>query len=85
MDSFTEITYSMLEYNLMHLRQVIFEVTDACNLQCKYCAYSDLYEGYDTRKILNFLFIRAKLIDIYIIFGVEVLCRESVFCYLYFL
>lgn len=66
MDSFTEITYSMLEYNLMHLRQVIFEVTDACNLQCKYCAYSDLYEGYDTRENIKFPFHRAKLVVDYL-------------------
>lgn len=66
MDSFSEITYSMVEYNLMHLRQVIFEVTDACNLKCKYCAYSDLYEGYDTRENIKFPFHRAKLVVDYL-------------------
>lgn len=40
----------MLIYNLSHLPQLVFEVTDACNLKCKYCAFSDLYVGYDERK-----------------------------------
>lgn len=36
--------------NIRNLTQVTFEVTDACNLQCKYCGYGELYEGYDTRE-----------------------------------
>lgn len=47
-------------FNLKHLPQIIFEVTDACNLRCKYCGYADLYEGYDKREDLRFPFIRAK-------------------------
>lgn len=66
MDSFAEITESMVEYNLVHLRQIIFEVTDACNLQCKYCAYSDLYEGYDARENIKFPLHRAKLVVDYL-------------------
>lgn len=66
MESFTNINSSIIEYNLMHLRQVIFEVTDACNLQCKYCAYSDLYEGYDARENIMFPFHRAKLVVDYL-------------------
>lgn len=31
--------------NLINLKQLIFEVTDTCNLRCKYCSYSELYEG----------------------------------------
>lgn len=34
---------------LANLPQLVFEVTDACNLRCKYCAYGDLYEDYDKR------------------------------------
>lgn len=29
--------------------QVVFEVTDACNLQCRYCLYGDLYTDYGKR------------------------------------
>lgn len=53
-------------YNLKHLSHLVFEVTDACNLRCKYCGYADLYEGYDKRENLMFPFIRAKYIIDYL-------------------
>lgn len=61
-----ETTAYIIAYNLRHLRQVVFEVTDACNLQCEYCAYSDLYEGYDKRENLKLLFRQAQLIIDYL-------------------
>lgn len=45
---------------------MIFEVTDACNLRCKYCGYSELYEGYDERENLYFPFERAKILIDYL-------------------
>lgn len=36
--------------NLANLPQVVFEVTDACNLKCKYCAYGEFYEDFDKRE-----------------------------------
>ena len=36
------ITADHIKYNLIHLHHLIFEVTDACNLRCKYCGYADL-------------------------------------------
>ncbi len=42
MNYFAKTTPNMVRYNLINLRQLVFEVTDACNLNCKYCAYSDL-------------------------------------------
>lgn len=62
MSPFSKITSKHVEYNLIHLPQIIFEVTDSCNLRCKYCGYSDLYEGYDQRNNINFPFHKAKLI-----------------------
>ena len=59
---FRQIIEKDIENNLQHLPQIIFEVTDACNLRCKYCAYADLYEGYDDRTNLKFPFHKAKLI-----------------------
>ena len=59
---FGKVTTRNIEYNLQHLPQVIFEVTDACNLRCKYCAYADMYGGYDERENLKFPFYKAKLI-----------------------
>ncbi|MDD7455244.1 MAG: radical SAM peptide maturase [Bacteroidales bacterium] len=43
------INASEVEDNLVNLRQLTFEVTDACNLKCKYCGYGELYYGYDGR------------------------------------
>ena len=51
---FGKVTTRNIGYNLQHLPQIIFEVTDACNLRCKYCAYADMYEGYDERENLKF-------------------------------
>lgn len=34
-----------IKYNLQNLPQLVFEVTDACNLRCEYCGYASLYEG----------------------------------------
>ena len=35
---------------MANLPQLVFEVTDACNLKCKYCIYGDLYEDHDVRE-----------------------------------
>ncbi|GHU72362.1 radical SAM peptide maturase [Bacteroidia bacterium] len=39
-----------IAFALANLSQIVFEVTDACNLNCKYCAYGDLYNDYDNRE-----------------------------------
>jgi uncharacterized protein len=39
-----------IKYNLANLGLLTFEVTDACNLKCKYCGYGEFYEDYDERK-----------------------------------
>ena len=44
------ITKDEVISNLVNLKQLTLEVTDACNLQCKYCSYGDLYLGYDKRE-----------------------------------
>lgn len=36
--------------NLANLPQLVFEVTDACNLKCKYCAYGEFYSDFDQRE-----------------------------------
>lgn len=48
-----ELTPQMIETTLSNLEQITFEVTDACNLKCKYCGYGDFYENYDTRTHKN--------------------------------
>lgn len=50
--------------NLVNLRQLTFEVTDRCNLQCRYCGYGSMYYGFDERKGINMAFEQVKgLID----------------------
>lgn len=47
-----EVCYTpeMIEESLANTEQVVFEVTDKCNLRCAYCGYRDLYTGYDKRE-----------------------------------
>ena len=66
MEEYRFIKKEDIEANLLDLRQIVFEVTDACNLRCKYCGYADLYEGYDKRENTYFPFKRAKLIIDYL-------------------
>lgn len=35
-----------VEWALINLNHLVFDVTDACNLRCKYCVYGDLYSGF---------------------------------------
>ncbi len=41
-----EVNSKQIIHNLLNLKQLVFEVTDSCNLNCKYCGYSDFYVGY---------------------------------------
>lgn len=43
------ISAADIRYQLANLKQLTFEVTDACNLKCKYCAYGEFYNDYDQR------------------------------------
>ncbi|MCP4214382.1 MAG: radical SAM peptide maturase [bacterium] len=47
------LTPRLVEHMLANLRQVTFEITDACNLKCKYCGYGEFYEDYDSRENIN--------------------------------
>lgn len=66
MKEYRKVSHLDIEYSLANLKQLVFEVTDACNLRCKYCAYADLYEGYDQRENLKLPFQKAKLIIDYL-------------------
>lgn len=60
--------YNLSEHNvlssLINLKQLTFEVTDACNLKCKYCGYGDFYETHGKREDKYLQFDVAKrLID----------------------
>lgn len=58
------ISIEDITYQLSNLKQLTFEVTDACNLNCQYCAYGELYSDYDKREDKRFnLSAAIKLID----------------------
>lgn len=59
---FGEITETMVRKEVENLTVLTFEVTERCNLRCRYCAFGDLYYGYDERKGENLDFSKAKQI-----------------------
>ncbi len=64
MDNTKRITGDTILYNLLNLKQVTFEVTDECNLKCKYCGFGEMYTGYDIREAKYLSFNNIKpLID----------------------
>lgn len=56
------ITADMVKEELANLKQLVFEVTDACNLRCKYCGYGELYGNFDERRKKMMGFESAKRI-----------------------
>jgi len=54
------LTPEMIETALSNLQQITFEVTDACNLKCKYCGYGEFYQNYDVRTSKNLPIKQAK-------------------------
>jgi len=45
-----EIESEVAKFYLSNFPQIAFEVTEKCNLECKYCTYGDFYSGHDQRK-----------------------------------
>lgn len=52
---------------LNKVSQIVFEVTDKCNLNCRYCAYGELYANYDERESSFMDFDTAKSVLDYFI------------------
>ncbi|MCL2510918.1 MAG: radical SAM peptide maturase [Bacteroidales bacterium] len=48
--TYRDLTVEAVQSQLANVQQITFEVTDACNLKCKYCAYGEFYEDYDKRE-----------------------------------
>lgn len=44
-----ELTSQDIRRNIEELHQIVFEVTDKCNLRCDYCLYSGIYNGFSVR------------------------------------
>lgn len=62
-----QVSAEDIKNDLINLHQIVFEVTDACNLQCDYCIYSGMYEGFDKRSNTKLPFARAKRILDYLL------------------
>lgn len=58
----THLSSQHILNSLVDLKQLVFEVTDDCNLSCRYCAFGDLYWGYDRREARYMSFPMAKTI-----------------------
>lgn len=43
----TVVDESMVKRGIIQTKQIVFEVTDSCNLKCLYCVQGKLYEGFD--------------------------------------
>lgn len=54
------LTPNHIRHALANLPLLTFEVTDACNLKCKYCGYGEFYNDYDERKDQNLPFEYAR-------------------------
>ncbi|GHV34590.1 radical SAM peptide maturase [Bacteroidia bacterium] len=61
------LTKNDIERNIANLPILTFEVTDACNLKCKYCGYGEFYNDYDERKNTFLPFEYAKKILDYLV------------------
>ncbi len=48
-DKYCLLTEDNIRSAIFNTHQIIFEVTDKCNLKCHYCGYGDFYENYDRR------------------------------------
>ncbi|HEY5570570.1 MAG TPA: radical SAM peptide maturase [Bacteroidales bacterium] len=67
-----ELRSKQVDYALDDIHQIVFEVTNRCNLSCKYCGYGELYSNYNVRegvdlsiangkKVLDYFIARWKL------------------------
>lgn len=55
-----------IKSSIANTNQIVFEVTERCNLSCKYCGFGELYEGYDTRSNKDFDIEAAKMLLSYL-------------------
>jgi len=46
---FGTVNESMVKDSIVQTSQILFEVTDSCNLNCTYCGYGEVYEVFDKR------------------------------------
>ncbi len=61
------INPELIKFQLSNLTQLTFEVTDACNLRCKYCGFGEFYDNYEKREDKNLSIEKAKHIIDYLV------------------
>ena len=71
------ISASTVQDQLTNIRHIGFEVTDACNLKCTYCAYGKLYNDYDERKGQKMDSARAKRFLDHLLVGISSTANQS--------
>lgn len=49
-----------IKWRIANLSNLVFEVTENCNLSCKYCGYGEYYNSYEARNKNNMSFKTAK-------------------------
>jgi uncharacterized protein len=47
------MTPEIVKNSLANLRQILFETTDLCGLECEYCGYGKYYDNYDKRQAIH--------------------------------
>ncbi len=73
-EDFLKVNGTHIQRNLINLSQLVFEVTDICNLRCKYCGYGEFYYGYDNRERKKLSFNKA----IHVIDYLQKLWKENI-------
>lgn len=60
---YARMSSEVVKKNTEDVSQLVFEVTDSCNLRCSYCAYRELYDNYlpRTGKKLSFADVKYTL------------------------
>lgn len=58
----SEIDRERIAHTLANTRQILFEVTDSCNLRCEYCFYGKYYSNHDERVAQNLSVEKVKYI-----------------------
>jgi len=56
-----------IELTIADTEQIVFEVTDGCNLDCRYCGYGEFYSGFDARRGRKMDFETTKQVLDYIL------------------
>jgi len=77
--SFDGIKGYHIEKQIANINQIVFEVTDSCNLKCSYCGYGDIYGNHDQRSESDFPLESAKQFLDYIISHLKSKKNDSIF------